>query len=193
MPDSAGLPYSLLHPLREVGKNKISGCPICFALGGETEVGDLLIDLDQHLQHLGPEGLGGDHQAGEAHRQKDQRHRRRPPHLGQGTDPPGGAPHPADQAVHPALKGGGGPGLGQLPVPGQGGEPQVPGHGRGLAEQPVQLLISHTSTPNPSRASRSRALARDTVRSTADTVMSSTRAISRLSSPRSYFSSSTVR
>ena len=73
VPDSAGLPYSLLHPLREVGKNKISGCPICFALGGETEVGDLLIDLDQHLQHLGPEGLGGDHQAGEAHRQKDQR------------------------------------------------------------------------------------------------------------------------
>ena len=63
VPDSAGLPYSLLHPLREVGKNKISGCPICFALGGETEVGDLLIDLDQHLQHLGPEGLGGDHQA----------------------------------------------------------------------------------------------------------------------------------
>ncbi len=92
VPDSAGLPYSLLHPLREVGKNKISGCPICFALGGETEVGDLLIDLDQHLQHLGPEGLGGDHQAGEAHRQKDQRHRRRPPHLGQGTDPPGERP-----------------------------------------------------------------------------------------------------
>ena len=78
-------------------------------------------------------------------------------------------------------------------LPGDGELPQAPGHGRGLAEQPVQLLLSHTATPNPSRASRSRALARDTVRSTADTVMSSTRAISRLSSPRSYFSSSTVR
>ncbi len=79
---------------------------------------ELLEHLGDDRDDLGPEGLGGDHQAGEGEGPAHQKDDRRLAGTAQGGLGPARAVGPADEGLHAPLEPGGGGDVGQLALRG---------------------------------------------------------------------------
>ena len=158
--DMIAAPADFLHALGQIGQGDVPGPARRFLPGGEAELGELLEHLGDDRDDLGPEGLGGDHQAGEGEGPAHQKDDRRLAGTAQGGLGPARAVGPADEGLHAPLEPGGGGDVGQLALRGQLGQHKVPGRPGVGVQKAVQLLIGHTSTPISSKFLRRCSLAR---------------------------------